>query len=89
MSGKWLEILKEIAPEVRRVAFLHHPQTAAHIGFLRVIEAASSFAGVTVTAAGARDASEIEPTLTAFAETKWRCYRGTQSNYYFSTRAYH
>jgi putative tryptophan/tyrosine transport system substrate-binding protein len=67
LSGKWLEILKEVAPEVRRVAFLHHPQTAAHIGFLRVIEAASSSVGVTVTAAGARDASEIEPTLKAFA----------------------
>ena len=67
LSGKWLQILKEVAPEVRRVAFLHHPQTAAHIGFLRVIEAASSSAGVTVTAAGVRDASEIEPALKAFA----------------------
>ena len=66
-SGKWLEILKEAAPEVRRVAFLHHPQTAAHIGFLRVIEAASSSVGVIVTAAGTRDASEIEPALKAFA----------------------
>jgi hypothetical protein len=67
LSGKWLEILKEVAPEVRRVAFLHHPQTAAHIGFLRAIEAASNSVGVTITAAGARDASEIEPALTAFA----------------------
>jgi putative ABC transport system substrate-binding protein len=67
LSGKWLEILKEVAPDVRRVAFLHHPQTAAHIGFMRVIEAASSSVGVTVTAAAARDASEIEPVLTAFA----------------------
>jgi putative tryptophan/tyrosine transport system substrate-binding protein len=67
LSGKWLEILKEVAPAVRRVAFLHHPQTAAHIRFLRVIEAASSSAGVTVIAAVARDASEIEPALTAFA----------------------
>jgi len=67
LSGKWLEILKEVAPEVRRIAFLHHPQTAAHIGFLRAIEAASNSVGVTVTAAGARDANEIEPVLTAFA----------------------
>ena len=62
-----MEILKEVAPEVKRVAFLYHPQTAAHNGFLRVIEAASSSVGVKVTAAGARDASEIEPALTAFA----------------------
>jgi ABC-type uncharacterized transport system substrate-binding protein len=67
LSGKWLEILKEVAPEVRRVAFLHHPQTAAHIGFMRVIEAASSSVGITLTAAAARNASEIEPVLTAFA----------------------
>jgi len=67
LSGKWLEILKEVAPEVRRVAFLHHPQTAAHIRFLRVIEAAASSAGVTVIAAVASDASEIEPALSAFA----------------------
>jgi putative ABC transport system substrate-binding protein len=67
LCGNWLEILKVVAPEVRRVAFLHHPQTAAHIAFLRGIEAASDSVGVTVTAAGARDASEIEPALTAFA----------------------
>jgi putative tryptophan/tyrosine transport system substrate-binding protein len=67
LSGKWLEILKEVAPEVRRVAFLHHPQTAAHLAFMRVIEAASAPVGITVMAAGARDASEIEPVLTAFA----------------------
>jgi putative ABC transport system substrate-binding protein len=42
LSGKWLEILKEVAPEVRRVAFLHHPQTAAHIGFLPMGTAPSS-----------------------------------------------
>jgi putative ABC transport system substrate-binding protein len=67
LSGKWLEILKEVAPEVRRVAFLHHPQTAAHIGFMRVIEAASSSVGVTVIPAAARDANDIEPVLTTFA----------------------
>src|SRR5262249_44337279 len=67
LSGKWLEILKEVAPEVRRVAFLHHPQTAAHLGFLRVIEAASNSVGVTLTAAGARDADEIEQVLKPFA----------------------
>ena len=67
LSGKWLEILKEVAPEVRRVAFLHHPHTAAHLAFMRVIEAASAPVGITVMAAGARDASEIEPVLTAFA----------------------
>ena len=67
LSGKWLEILKKVAPEVRRVAFLHHPHTAAHLAFMRVIEAASAPVGITVMAAGARDASEIEPVLTAFA----------------------
>jgi putative ABC transport system substrate-binding protein len=68
LAGKWLEVLNEIAPRVRRVAFVHVPQIAAHVGFLHVIEAASASLGVTVTAAGVRDADEIESTIKAFAQ---------------------
>jgi putative ABC transport system substrate-binding protein len=68
LAGKWLEVLNEIAPRVRRVAFVYVPQIAAHVGFLHVIEAASASLGVTVTAAGVRDAGEIEPTIKAFAQ---------------------
>jgi putative ABC transport system substrate-binding protein len=63
LSGKWLQVLKEIAPEVRQIAFLHHPQTAAHMTFFHVIEATSTSVGVRLTAAGVRDADEIKPIL--------------------------
>ena len=68
LAGKSLEVLNEIAPKVRRVAFVHVPQIAAHVGFLHVIGAASASLGVTVTAVGARDAGEIESTIKAFAQ---------------------
>jgi putative ABC transport system substrate-binding protein len=67
LAGKWLEVLKEIAPGVRRVAFLHVPDIAAHIAFLRVIESASMSIGVTVTSAGIRDADDIKAAITEFA----------------------
>jgi putative ABC transport system substrate-binding protein len=65
LAGKWLEVLNEIAPRLRRAAFLHVPQIAAHVGFLHVIEAASASLGVTVTAVGVRDAGDIVRTSTS------------------------
>src|SRR5262245_56916395 len=35
MSGKWLEMLKEIAPTVDRAGFMMHPQTPAHVAFFK------------------------------------------------------
>jgi putative ABC transport system substrate-binding protein len=68
LAGKWLQVLNEIAPRVRRVAFVHVPWIAVHVGFLHVIEAASASLGVTVTAVGVRDAGDIEPAIKAFAQ---------------------
>jgi putative ABC transport system substrate-binding protein len=68
LSGKWLEVLNEVAPTMRRVAFLHVPQIAAHIQFFQVIETASASLAVTVTAVGINDSNDIEPALTAFAQ---------------------
>ena len=68
IGGKWLEVLKEIAPNVRRVAVLHYPSIAANVAFLHAAEAAASALGVTVTPAGARDAADIERVLTAHAQ---------------------
>jgi putative ABC transport system substrate-binding protein len=67
IGGKWLELLKQIAPEMRRTMVVHHPDIAANVAFFRAAEAASGSLGVKVTAAGLRNAAEIEPTLTAFA----------------------
>jgi putative ABC transport system substrate-binding protein len=68
IGGKWLEVLREIAPGVRRIAFVHSPDISAHVAFMRVAEAASSSLGMTVTPAGVRSAAEIERALTEFAK---------------------
>ena len=67
IGGKWLEMLKEIAPDVRRVAVVHHPNIAANVAFVRAAEAAASTFGATVTAVGVRDKGDIEPALEDFA----------------------
>ena len=67
LGGKWLEVLKQIAPGVRRAAVVHVPEIAANVAFLHVAEAASASLGMTVTGAGVRDAADIERVLTAFA----------------------
>ena len=67
LAGKWLEIINEIAPGVRRVAFLHVPETAVHFAFLRVIESTAPSLGLIVTAAGVHDAGDIDAAIKAFA----------------------
>jgi putative ABC transport system substrate-binding protein len=66
IGGKWLEVLKQIAPEVRRAAVLINPNVTANVAFLHSAEAAATLLGMTVTAAGVRDAADIESVLTAF-----------------------
>jgi putative ABC transport system substrate-binding protein len=56
LGGKWLEILREIAPRVNRVAVVHNADNAAAPGQLRTIEAAAPALGVQVTAAPVRSA---------------------------------
>jgi putative ABC transport system substrate-binding protein len=67
LGGKWLEVLKQIAPKVRRVAVLHVPEIAANVAFVHVVEAATTSLGMKVASAGVRDAADIERVLTAFA----------------------
>jgi ABC-type uncharacterized transport system substrate-binding protein len=67
MGGKWLEVLREVAPDVRRVAVLYVPEVAANIALLHAAEAASSGLGVRVVPAAVRNASDVEQVLTAFA----------------------
>ena len=70
IAGKWLEVLKELAPGVRRAAIVHHPNIAANVAFVRAGEAASSMFGVTITSAAVRNAKDkdIEETITKFAQ---------------------
>ena len=66
-GGKWLELLKEIAPHVKRVAFLRDPTIAAGAGQFGVIQASAPSLGVEVRPINVRDAGEIERAITAFA----------------------
>ena len=67
MSGKWLEVLKEIAPRVTRVAVLRDPAVASGIGQFGAIQAVAPSLGMELTAVDLRDAGEIERAVTAFA----------------------
>ena len=66
-GGKWLEVLKEVAPSVRRVAVLHVPEISANLALLRATETASKALGITVIPAAARNAGDVERVLAAFA----------------------
>src|SRR6516165_6956743 len=68
IGGKWLELLKEFAPNVTRVAVLRDPSFAAGIGqFAAIQSSASSLSGMELSAIDQRDAGEIERGLAAFA----------------------
>jgi putative ABC transport system substrate-binding protein len=67
MSGKWLELLKEIAPRVARVAVIRDPSVPAGSGGFAAIQTAAPSFGVELTPVGVRDADEIERGITAFA----------------------
>jgi putative tryptophan/tyrosine transport system substrate-binding protein len=66
-SGKWLELLKEIAPRVTRAGILRDPTFAAGIGQLAAIQAVAPALGVELSPLGARNAGEIEREVAAFA----------------------
>jgi putative ABC transport system substrate-binding protein len=65
--GKWLELLKQIAPSVTRVAVLRDPNITSGIGQFAVIQATAPSLGVEVSAIDVRDAREIERAIATFA----------------------
>jgi putative tryptophan/tyrosine transport system substrate-binding protein len=69
ISAKWMELLKQIAPSVTRVAVVRDPAISAGIGQWSAIQAAAPSAGVEVVPVNMRDAAEIERTLVAFARS--------------------
>jgi Tripartite tricarboxylate transporter family receptor/ABC transporter substrate binding protein len=68
VAGKWLELLKEIAPRVTRAAVLRDSVIAAGPGFLGALQAPASALGVELRPINVRDADEIERSVTAFAQ---------------------
>src|SRR5437762_8377573 len=66
-SGKWLELLKEIAPGIKRVAVLRDAALALGMGQLGAIQSVSPLFGVELRPVGVADANEIERGIPAFA----------------------
>jgi putative ABC transport system substrate-binding protein len=69
MSGKWLELLKAIAPDVRRAAVLRDPTIASGIGQFAAVQAAAPSLGMELSAVDVRDAGEIERAVMAFTRS--------------------
>jgi putative tryptophan/tyrosine transport system substrate-binding protein len=67
MAGKWLELLKEIAPNVTRVGAIRDPTVTASIGQLAAIQSAARLSRVEVIPLGGQDSKDIERTVTEFA----------------------
>jgi putative ABC transport system substrate-binding protein len=67
LSGKWLELLKQIAPDVKNAAILWDPTIVAGIGQFAVIQSVAPSLGLEVHAINVRDAAGIERAIEAFA----------------------
>src|SRR4051794_37198953 len=69
LCAKWLELLKQIAPETKRVAVLRDPAVVAGIGQFAVIQSAAPSVGVEVSPINLRDVGEIERAVAVFARS--------------------
>jgi putative tryptophan/tyrosine transport system substrate-binding protein len=67
LTAKWVELLKQIAPTVTRVAVLRDPAIAAGTGQFAVIQSVAPSIGVDVSAVNMRDAGQIEQDIARFA----------------------
>jgi putative ABC transport system substrate-binding protein len=69
LSGKWLEVLKQIVPGVKRVAVLRDATIASGIGQFGAIQSAAPSLGMEATPVNVRDVDEIERDIAAFARS--------------------
>ena len=69
LCGKWLELFKEIAPDVTHVAVLRDPSFAHGIGQFAVIQAAAPSVGIEVSPINLREPSQIEQEIASFARS--------------------
>src|SRR6516162_4203987 len=67
MAGKWLSLLKDMAPRLTRVALLFNPDTAPYASYVRASQEAGERLALKIAAAGVRDAGEIERAIAAMA----------------------
>jgi putative tryptophan/tyrosine transport system substrate-binding protein len=69
MSGKWAELLKQIAPDMSRALVFRDPTSAAGIGQFGAVRSVAQSLGVELTPANVRDSNEIERVVAAFARS--------------------
>jgi putative ABC transport system substrate-binding protein len=67
LSGKWLELLKQVAPGTRRAAIVRDATTVSGIGQFAVIQSVAPSLGIDVVPINVRDAGEIESAIVSFA----------------------
>jgi putative tryptophan/tyrosine transport system substrate-binding protein len=67
MLGKWLELLKEIVPSVRRLAIIQNPDNPSSAGYLRQVEMTAPSFGLQLSPGGVRDAAQIASVIEGFA----------------------
>jgi ABC-type uncharacterized transport system substrate-binding protein len=68
LCGKWLELLKEIAPSVTHAAVLRDPATPAGIGQFAVIQSVAPSVGIEVSPIELREPDQIESAIARFAQ---------------------
>jgi putative ABC transport system substrate-binding protein len=66
IGGKWLELLKELSPQTRRVGFVYHPGAPPHVEFLQVSQATAPSFGLELTPLPVTNSAEIEQRISAF-----------------------
>lgn len=67
LAGKWIELLREIAPDVRGITMLFHPESVSAISFGRAVNTAATDIGLTVSPAEIRMRADVEAAIRAAA----------------------
>ena len=67
MGGKWLELMKEVAPRVTRIGFVHHPGVAPHRGLVRAAQAAAPALSHTLVPVAVLNPDDITQAIEKFA----------------------
>jgi putative ABC transport system substrate-binding protein len=71
ISGKWLELLKQITPGMTRAAVIRDPSITSGTAQFAAIQAVAPSLGVELTPVDARDSSIIEHTIAGFSRSNW------------------
>src|SRR5262245_743844 len=68
MGGKWLGVLKEVAPNVSRALVIMHPETSSHQGMWRSVEQIAPRLGIEATQGGVHNAADVKSAIELFAQ---------------------